>query len=107
MDLMNDSEGGSPMLYVGGALKVYARDAYASGLGIAGIMDATGKDYETVRLALSESGVLLVTGGPHDTVTCRHDHRLAYEHAAGRCQHPVISRRRTARQRRILTTEVA
>lgn len=95
---MRDSGG----VVIGGAFKVYARDAYASGDGILTIMEETGKSYEETRLALSEAGVQLLTGGPHDTATCRHDHRLAFEHAAGRCQHPVIARRRTARQRRIL-----
>lgn len=90
--------------FIGGALKVYARQAYADGAGIADIMSETNKDYESIRLALSEAGVSLLTGGPHDTSTCRHDHRLAFEHAAGRCQHPVTARRRTARQRQLLAT---
>lgn len=92
------------MLHIGGALKVYARDAYANGDGIDQIMSYTGKSYEEIRLALSESGVQLITGGPHDTAICRHDHRLAFEHAAGRCQHPVTARKRTSRQRRLLAT---
>ncbi len=95
---MRDSGG----VVIGGAFKVYARDAYASGDGILTIMEETGKSYEETRLALSETGVQLLTGGPHDTATCRHDHRLAFEHAAGRCQHPVTVRRRTTRQRRLL-----
>lgn len=89
--------------YSGGGLRTYARNVYATGAGgIFEIMEMTGKSYEEVRVALSETGVTLVTGGPHDMATCRHDHRLSYEHAAGRCQHPVTSRKRTARQRREL-----
>jgi hypothetical protein len=88
---------------VGGALKVWARNRYVTdGVGVAEIMEETGKSYEEIRLALSESGVLLMTGGPHDTAMCRHDHRLALEHASGRCQHPVTSRKRNARERREL-----
>lgn len=88
---------------VGGALKVWARTAYqVDGLGIFQIMQETGKSYEEIRLALSESGVTLLTGGPHDTATCRHDHRLSFEHMAGRCQHPVTSKKRTARERAAL-----
>lgn len=92
------------MLHIGGAFKVYAREAYADGYGIADIMSETGRSYEETRLALSEAGVQLLTGGPHDTATCRHDHRLALDHAAGRCQHPVTARKRTSRQRRLLAT---
>lgn len=91
------------MINVGAALKVFARNVYVTGEGgIAMIMAQTGRSYEDVRLALSESGVSLVTGGPHNVAVCRHDHRLSVEHAAGRCQHPVTARKRTARQRRDL-----
>ncbi len=96
---MKDSETAP---FVGGALKVYARQAYAEGAGIADIMSETGKDYETIRVALGEAGVSLLTGGPHDTTTCRHDHRLAFEHAAGRCQHPVKVRKYNAKERQLI-----
>lgn len=66
------------------------------------LMDLTGKSYEDIRNILSESGAVLITGGPHDTATCHHDHTLAALHAAGRCPHPVKARKRTTRQRREL-----
>jgi hypothetical protein len=85
------------------SLMVYARNVYQTGMGgIADIMAETGRSYEQVRIALSESGVTLLTGGPHDTATCRHDHTLAHEHARGRTCCRVVARRRTAAQRKAL-----
>lgn len=85
------------------SLTAFARNAYVNGEGgIRDIMDATGRGYEEVRVALSEGGVTLVTGGPHDTATCRHDHRMAHEHARGRACCKVVARPRTAKQRQAL-----
>jgi hypothetical protein len=84
--------------------RVLARNMYVTGVGgIFDIMEKTGRGYEEIRLALSEGGVTLVTGGPHDTATCRHDHSLAHEHARGRSCCRVFARPRTARQRRALS----
>lgn len=81
--------------------RVYARNVYNTGAGgIFQIMEETGKGYDEVRFALSEAGVQLVTGGPHDTASCRHDHRLAFAHATGRCQHRVSLPRRSTRERK-------
>lgn len=76
--------------------------AYELGSGIAEIMYDTGKSYEQVRNALGETGATLVTGGPHDTATCRHDHRLSHAHLTGANCCKVTSRRRTARERAAL-----
>lgn len=79
-----------------GALRV----EYENGMGVSALMEMSGKSYEEVREGLAAAGAVLITGGPHDTQRCGHDHRLALAHATGRCLHPVISKPYTAKQRK-------
>jgi len=65
------------------------RAMYEHGYGMVEIMSMTGKAYIEVRTGLLEAGTTLLTGGPHETDYCRHDHTLARAHARGECRHPV------------------
>lgn len=70
------------------------RAMYDHGWGIAEIMERTGKPYIEVRGKLLEAGTELITGGPHDTSDCEHDHSLAVDHANGATCCRVRIRRR-------------
>lgn len=62
------------------------REMYEGGHGISQIMTETGLDYERTMTKLKAGGVRLITGGPHDTDACQHDHTLAVAHRNGaRC----------------------
>jgi hypothetical protein len=65
------------------------RAMYEHGYSLLQIMEMTGKAYIEVRTRLLEAGTTLLTGGPHATDYCRHDHSLAGAHARGECQHPA------------------
>lgn len=70
------------------------RAMYEHGWGIAKIMEYTGKPYIEVRGKLLEAGTTLITGGPHDTNECWHDHSLAVMHDQGATCCRVRVRRR-------------
>jgi len=71
------------------------RVMYEHGWGVAEIMERSGKSYEQVMMGLREAGTVLITGGPHDTGKCLHNHDLADAHARGaRCCEPKRGRRR-------------
>lgn len=76
------------------------RAMYEHGYGIAVIMDMTGAPYIEVFTKLRDAGTTLITGGPHDTTRCQHDHTLAAKHASGECQHPVTAKPYTAAERK-------
>ena len=59
------------------------REMYEHGWGIAEIMERTGKEYIEVRSRLLEAGTVLITGGPHDTDDCDHQHWLTEAHENG------------------------
>lgn len=59
---------------------------YGQGFGVRDIMAYTGMAYVDVTDRL---GDITITGGPHDTEFCRHDHELAKDHLTGVCQHPA------------------
>lgn len=50
------------------------RTLYLSGLGLAQIMARTGAEYGALIDKARRASIPLVTGGPHDTATCRHQH---------------------------------
>lgn len=70
------------------------RAMYEHGWGIAEIMERTGKPYIEVRGKLLEAGTKLITGGPHDTSECEHDHSLEIMHDQGATCCRVRVRRR-------------
>lgn len=65
------------------------RAMYEHGYSMLDIMTMTGQGYIEVRTKALEAGTTLITGGPHATDYCRHDHTLARAHARGECQHPA------------------
>lgn len=50
------------------------RQMYESGYGIEAIIGYTNMTYMEVIERLRTAGTNLITGGPHDTETCRHNH---------------------------------
>ncbi len=50
------------------------RTMYANGRSVSQIMGDTGQDYGKVKGALDATKTKLITGGPHDTRSCRHSH---------------------------------
>lgn len=68
------------------------RQMYESGYGVMRILEYTGMSYIDVHTRLVEAGTALITGGPHDTERCRHEHWLSEKHANGSCVHPAGSK---------------